>query len=104
MDTNELELKYEEIRRNNCNNLTEEIFFNLIDFYQNKSEEKNERKEEIKLKIQSIRKQYLFQFIPKEEFWLSWINDTIIEINNNNTTQNEVYLFFLFLSIFFCLS
>lgn len=94
------------------NPLNESLYFELIDLYSNnisyeqqqqqgeQQGEEEKEEESIQNKINYIRQQYFYKFIPKEEFWLSWITDTVISINNNLLKPNDVSISSLSTSIF----
>jgi regulator of sigma D len=86
----------EDLLRQNPTN--EKIYEELIEYYQNNfrddsEDEQHPKKDEIhenQQRISQLREQYLQHFIPLEDFWLSWILDTIININKETIPISQV--------------
>ena len=92
----------EELENLLCQNPTNETLYEeLIEYYQNNytddqndqengDEPKKDEIQENQQRISQLREQYLQYFIPSEEFWLSWILDTIINVNKQTFPISQV--------------
>jgi hypothetical protein len=61
--------------------LNESLYLKLLEKYE--SDEYSKMRE-------SLRETYLEKFLPSPDFWISWIQDTLIDAKRGNSTADAV--------------